>query len=134
MFSPRICLSVGMSLAILSEVVVGETIVDPMQPPAYALNKLRLAKLKGSGKTDKTQSTDTLAATPLLLSSILIAKDRKVAIINQQMLVVGERIGKAKLVKISKDSVLLLKNGKRIVLKLDNGLTAVKKIATKNSL
>ncbi len=135
MFSLRIWLSTGLSLAMFSEVLVGETIVDPMQPPAFALNKFRLAKLKNSGNTSKTQSSKkTSPVKSLQLSSILIGRDRKVAIINQQMLVVGERIENAKLIKISKDSVQLLKNDKRIVLKLDNELTTIKKTTVKSNL
>ncbi len=135
MFNLRIWLSVGLTLAMLSEVVASEAVIDPMKPPAYALNKFRLAKLENSAKARKTTSRKIKStAKPLQLTSVLIAKDRKVAIINQQMMVVGERIRKAKLVKISKDSVQLLKNGKRIVLKLDNELTAIRKTAVESNL
>ncbi len=135
MFSLRIWLSVGLSLAVSGELVVAETIVDPMRPPAFALEKFRLAKLKNSGAVSSVQSsTGASAANPLQLSSILIAKDRKVAIINQQMLVVGEQIGNAKLIKISKGSVQLLKNGKRTVLNLNNEPTAIKRVTTKGNL
>ncbi len=135
MFNLRIWLSVGMTLAMLSEVIASETVIDPMKPPAYALNKFRLAKLENSAKARKTTSRKIKStAKPLQLTSVLIAKDRKVAIINQQMMVVGERIGKVRLIKISKDSVQLLKNGKRLVLKLDNDLTTIRKTAVESNL
>ncbi len=135
MFNLRIWLSIGLTLAMLSEVVASEAVIDPMKPPAYALNKFRLAKLKNSIKAHKATSRKiTSTVKPLQLTSVLIAKDRKVAIINQQMMVVGDRIRKAKLIKISKDRVQLLKNGKRIVLKLDNELTTIRKTAVESNL
>ncbi|MCP4490782.1 MAG: hypothetical protein GY820_26235 [Gammaproteobacteria bacterium] len=135
MFDLRILLCLGLTLLLPGEVVASETVIDPMKPPAFALNKFRLAKLKSSSKAENAASKKTTSTTkPLQLTSVLIAKDRKVAIINQQMMVVGERISKARLVKISKDSVQLLKNGKRIILKLENELTAIRKTAAQGNL
>ncbi|MCP4187536.1 MAG: hypothetical protein GY763_08035 [Gammaproteobacteria bacterium] len=131
----HILLYLGLTLILFSEVVASETVIDPMKPPAYAMNKFRLAKLKNSNKAENAVSKKTTSTTkPLQLTSVLIAKDRKVAIINQQMMVVGERIGKAKLVKISKNSVQLQKNGKRIILKLENELTVIRKTAAQSNL
>jgi len=126
----------GLSL-LLSVVSVesAELIYDPMKPPAFALNKFRLAKLKqnGVGLTAKP-SVNKPQAKPMQLSSILIGKSRKVAIINEQTLVVGDKIGKYKLVAIFKDRVQLSGNGKRTTLKLDNEITAIKKNAVENKL
>ena len=106
-----------------------------MKPPAFALQKFRLAKLKKSNQLVKAKTlTPKPAVKALILTSILIGQNRKVAIINDQMMVVGDRIGKAKLVKVSRDSVQLLKNGKRIELRLNDELTAIRKKAGESKL
>ena len=64
---------------------------DPMQPPPYALQKFRQAKWAGKPATTSTKAVKPQQK-PLQLTSILYARDRKVAIINDQMLVVGDRI------------------------------------------
>ena len=125
----------GVVLVFVANAASAEVVIDPMKPPEFALQKFRLAKLKKSNQLTKTKTkTQKPAAKPLLLTSILIGQKRKVAIINDKMMVVGDRIGKAKLVKVSKDSVQLLKNGKRIVLRLNNELTAIRKNAGENKL
>ena len=70
----------------------------------------------------------------LQLTSILYARDRKVAIIDDQMLVVGDRIRGAELVKLTRATARLVRKGKVINLSLDNDLTAVKKEAVKSDL
>jgi len=125
----------GMALFFAAFTSAAEVINDPMKPPAFALQKFRLAKLKKSNQLVKAKTETPKPATkPLVLTSILIGQKRKVAIINDQMMVVGDRIGQARLVKVSRDSVLLLKNGKRIELRLDNELTAIRKIAGESKL
>ena len=128
--------SAGLILLLaVTTVANAQSINDPMKPPAFALNKFRLAKLKqnGAGLTAKS-SVKKSQAKPLQLSSILIGKSRKVAIINDQTLVVGDKIGKYKLVAIFKDRVQLSGNGKRTTLKLHNEITAIKKTAVENKL
>ncbi|MBT8437987.1 MAG: hypothetical protein KJP11_11480 [Gammaproteobacteria bacterium] len=106
---------------------------DPMQPPPFALQKFRQAKWAG-----KPESTTKKAVkpqqTPLQLTSILYARDRKVAIINDQMLVVGDRIRGAELVKLTRATARLVRKGKVINLSLDNNLTAVRKEAVESDL
>lgn len=111
-----------------------ETIVDPMQPPAFALNKFRQAKLKKLGQLQASQGKTVVKPRPLSLTSILIGADRRIAIINNKTMVVGDRIGSAKLVRILKDKVQLLRNGKRIELKLDNELTVIRKKSAESQL
>lgn len=124
----------GISAQMLAE--SAELINNPMKPPAFALNKFRLAKLKQNGGTQAPKAITTKSATKALnLSSVLIGQQRKVAIINDQTLVVGERIGKYKLVAIFKDRVQLVSgSGKRTELKLDNEITAIRKNAVESKL
>jgi len=113
-----------------------ELIHNPMQPPAFALNKFRLAKLKQNGRIQAPKTTIKKPAIEALnLSSVLIGRQRKVAIINDQTLVVGERIQKYKLVAIFKDRVQLVSgNGKRTELKLANEISVIRKNAVESKL
>ena len=106
---------------------------DPMQPPPFALQKFRQAKW--AGKPAKTPAKAVKPQQkPLQLTSILYARDRKVAIINDQMLVVGDRIRGAELVKLTRATARLVRKGKVISLSLDNDLTAIKKEAVESDL
>ena len=132
-FAIPVLILIGLSLSATNS-AVAEIIKDPMQPPAFALNKFRLAKLKKSG-LPKTQTIKKIPATKSLrLSSILIGKSRKIAIINEQMLVVGDNVEGARLVKISKDRVQLSRRGKKFELKLKNEITAIRKLAAESKL
>ena len=71
---------------------------------------------------------------PLQLTSILISNHRKIAIIDDQMLSVGDSIQGAKLVKLTRDSARLLRKGKAINLSLNNDLTAIRKKAVESDL
>ena len=124
--------------AILSAGVVqsaDDTVRDPMQPPAFALKQFRLAKIKrqGAGSVKKA-AVKKAPAKPLNLSTILIGQARKVAIINDRMLVVGDKIDDAKVVKILNDRVELIRKGKRIKLVLDNQVLSIRKNAVKSNL
>ena len=112
-----------------------DTIRDPMQPPAFALKQFKLAKIKSrtDGRVKKT-SVKKPTANPLHLRSILIGRSRKVAIINDRLLVVGDEIDKAKVVKILNDRVELIRKGKRIKLVLDNQLISIRKSPVKSDL
>ncbi|MCP4431073.1 MAG: hypothetical protein GY806_08865 [Gammaproteobacteria bacterium] len=116
-------------------VFAADNIRDPMQPPAFALKQFRLAKNKRQGAAQA--KLITVKKTPekqLRLSTVLIGKARKVAIINDRMLVVGDKIKNAKVLRILKDSVELVRNGKRIKLVLDNRLISVRKKSVKSNL
>jgi len=126
---------VGGLFLTVAHFTMAETVIDPMQPPAFALNKFRLAKLKKKGLSQAGKnSPKKQARKSLRLSSILIAKDRKVAIINDQMLLIGDRIGTARLVRILKDRVQMSRSGKKIELKLQNVKTTIRKHVAGNKL
>jgi hypothetical protein len=104
-----------------------------MQPPPFALQKFRQAKWTGKPATTKTKDSKT-GQKPLQLTSILYGRDRKIAIINDQMLAVGDRIRGAELVKLTRATARLVRKGKVISLSLDNDLTAIKKEAVESNL
>ena len=106
---------------------------DPMQPPPFALQKFRQAKWASQGKVSKSKAQKPKQK-PLQLTSILISPDRRIAIIDDQMLAVGDRIRGAKLVKLTRESARLVRKGKVINLTLANDLTAIKKKAVESDL
>jgi len=106
---------------------------NPMQPPPYALQKFRQAKWTGKRTITSTKAIKPQQK-PLQLTSILYARERKVAIINDQMLVVGDRIRGAELVKLTRATARLIRKGKVINLSLDNNLTTVRKEAVESDL
>lgn len=106
---------------------------DPMQPPAFALEKYREAKRAANPKP-KTATAPAPKAEPLHLISIIYSTERKLAIIDDQMLAVGDRIRGAELVELTRDSARLLRKGKMITLNLPTELTAIKKQAVKSDL
>ena len=106
---------------------------DPMQPPEYALNKLRLEKIKKT-RTAKQSQPGEKKTEPWVLSSILYSKQRKHAIINNTLVKQGDVIKGAKLVRLSPDSVRLRVKGKTIDLTLGNRSTSIRKSAPKRKL
>ena len=106
---------------------------DPMQPPAFALQKFRQAKW---AKQPRTTTPKVAKPKPraLQLTSILISPERRVAIIDDQTLSVGDRIRGAKLVRLTRDSARLVRKGKVIDLRLGNDLTAIRKKAVESDL
>lgn len=92
---------------------------DPMRPPAFALRKMQLEKLKKQPQPIlKPVNRANTAKTGWTLNSILFSAVRQHAIINGQLARQGVVINGAKLIKIGKSSVQLKKKGKTIVLKL----------------
>jgi hypothetical protein len=110
-----------------------EELRDPMQPPAFALQKFRQAKLSGK-PAPSTVSASKPKPKPLQLTSILFSQNRKIAIIDDQMLAVGDRIRGAELVKLTRATARLVRKGKVINLSLGNDLTAIKKRAVESDL
>lgn len=104
---------------------------DPMQPPPLAMRMLRKAKLAG-----KAASVPPAPAKPpekpLQLTSILYSAERKVAIIDDQMLRLGDSIQGARLVGLTRGSARLVRRGKVISLSLDNDTAAVRKKAAES--
>ena len=109
---------------------------DPMEPPAFALQKFREAKWKKNANrvVKKKTVVKKAAVKPMRLTSILFSPERKVAIIDDQTLKVGDVIRNAKLIKINKHNVRLMKKGKIIDLVLNDDLTAIKKISVESKL
>ena len=110
-----------------------EELRDPMQPPAFALQKFRQAKSSGEPTSTKS-SVSKPKPKPMQLTSILISPNRKIAIIDDQMLAVGDRIRGARLIKLTRISARLVRKGKVIDLSLDNDLAAIKKQAVESDL
>ena len=74
------------------------SLVDPTRPVSYA--------------------APVLSESSFQLSSILFSGQRKVAVINGKALSEGEALGKARVVKINKDNVLIKNGSKHIPLVL----------------
>ena len=103
---------------------------DPMRPPALALQKMRQAKQPAKPAPVKTEPRRP----PMQLTEIIYSKNRKVAIIDDQLLVVGDKIGNAKLVKLTRESARLIQNGKVITLSLNNEFSAIRKKPVESNL
>ena len=103
---------------------------DPMQPPPFALMKFRQAKLAGQPPVKPAAPADK--PKPLQLTSILFSPDRKIAIIDDQMLAVGDRIRGARLVELTRKSARLLRDGKVINLSLAEEAIAIRKNAVES--
>jgi len=98
-----------------------------MRPPAFALEKFRLLKIKQSNSLIK-KSTKPLVKDVWVLNSILYSSQRQHAIINDQLVKKGETIKGAKLIRVKPDSVRLLAKGKFIDLKIYGSKTNFKSI------
>jgi len=137
-FAAPLSLLGAISLALLvipTAMIQAEEISNPMQPPAYALKKFQQAKFKNRVSTVNTgKKINKPAVKPLKLTSILFSSERKIAIIDDHMLRVGDTIGSAKLVRINRNSARLLKKGKIIELKLDSETNTIKKTPSERKL
>jgi len=112
-------------------IATAQDLRDPMRPPPFALQKFRQAKLAGKPKPASTQPARPQVK-PLQLTSILFSDERKVAIIDDQMLSLGDSIRGAKLVGLTRASARLLRKGKIINLRLGNDTAAVMKKAVES--
>ena len=106
---------------------------DPMRPPPLALQKFREAKWAQQPKPAAPKA-DAPKREPLKLTSILISPTRSIAIIDDQMLAVGDQIRGARLVELTRDRARLVRQGKVITLRLSNDIAAIKKKAAGNDL
>ena len=106
---------------------------NPMQPPAFALFKYQQEKLRKNPNRD-VAALNAGKIKPFVLNSIIYSKSRKIAVINEQLLRVGDKVNGAKLVSINKDSIRLIKQGKSIRLQLDGGVARPGVTTTKSSL
>lgn len=85
---------------------------DPMRPPTQA----EIAAWFGDGSQANERS-------PFRLQSILLAPERRIAIIDGQRLRVGERLDDAEVQSIEPGRVVLERQGERIELTIDTHLT-----------
>jgi hypothetical protein len=108
-------------------------ISNPMRPPAFALKKFQQEKNKNKPKVVVVPKKK-VASKPLLLTSILYSSTRKIAIIDEKMLSVGDIINGAKLVSIKKNSARLIKNGKPIKLRLSNQSKHIQKTVVQKTM
>lgn len=90
--------------------------LDPMRPPAFALEKFRQEKIR----TAPIQSAVARPQqkTTWVLSSILYSSQRQHAIINNQLVRKGDVILGAKLLRLRPDGVRLMVKGKIVDLTL----------------
>ncbi len=106
---------------------------DPMKPPPFALQKFREAKWAANPQPPKAVVAKPKSE-PLQLTSIIFSEDRKIAIIDDQMLGIGDRIKGAELVGLTRSSARLKREGKVINLSLGTELGAIKKKPVKSDL
>ena len=135
MISLYLFVVVLLTLGVISvgRIASAQELRDPMQPPPFALLKFRQAKLAQEPKTDKPQATQSRRE-PLQLTSILFSNERKVAIIDDQALSLGDSINGARLVGLTRESARLVRKGKVINLSLGNDLTTIRKKAVESDL
>lgn len=117
----------------IGAVASAKDLVDPMQPPPFALQKYREAKW-AANPAPVNKAAVKPKYEPLRLTSIIYSKERKLAIIDDQMLAIGDRVRGAELVGLTRSSARLLRKGKVINLSLGTELTAIKKKAVKSDL
>ena len=128
-----ICVVLLLSLGFfgVGAIASAEELRDPMQPPPFALQKFRQAKWAKQPRPSKPKVVKPRPR-PLQLTSILYSSERKIAIIDDQMLRVGDRIRDAKLIGLTRDTARLLRKGK--VIKLSLGNAAIRKKAVESDL
>jgi MSHA biogenesis protein MshK len=83
--------------------VPGEPLADPTRPPAF---------IAGSG------SDSAMALTGPVLQSVLLSATRKAAIISGERVELGEKVGEARLARLTEDEAVLEGPQGRTVLKL----------------
>ena len=106
---------------------------DPMQPPPFALKKFREAKLAANPRQPQKKAVQPKPE-PLHLKTIIYSEERKIAIIDDQMLRIGDSIKGAELVSLTRNSARLKRRGKVITLSLGTDLAGFSKQAVKSDL
>ena len=112
---------------------ISNPIKNPMRPPAFALQKYQQARNKNKPQVVAVEQESVKSKT-LELTSILYSSTRKIAIIDDKMLSVGDSIDGARLVSVKKDSARLVKNGKTINLRLSNQLQTIWKTVVQKTI
>lgn len=112
---------------------ISNPIKNPMRPPAFALQKYQQARNKNKPQVVAVEQ-ELVKSKTLELTSILYSSTRKIAIIDDKMLSVGDSIDGARLVSVKKDSARLVKNGKTINLRLSNQLQTIWKTVVQKTI
>jgi MSHA biogenesis protein MshK len=103
---PVLPIALTLTLALLATVpAIAETLNDPMRPPGKAV-----LALTAGGKQ--------AVAARYRLDSVIIAANRRQAIVNGKRLTVGEHIGRATLIDVQATQVTLRVAGKSYVVPL----------------
>ena len=118
---------------LLPMIAQGAGINNPMQPPAFALQKYRQAVNKNKPVVAAVKQS-SIQPVALKLTSILYSSTRKIAIIDNKMLKVGDSVSGAKVISIKKDSARLVRQGKIINLSLSSHLKTIRIPTTGNKL
>lgn len=99
---------------------VNAEFVDPMRPPDFALEKLRLENIKKNPVVSTATQTSKKKKEAWVLNSVLYSKARQYAIVNGQLVKKSDRVDGAKVLTVSSDSVRLSYKGKIIKLKIND--------------
>ena len=87
-------------------------IIDPTKP-LFMQTKKAPVKIRKKAPTKKVSKKIT-SPEVYVLTSTLVSKQRTAAVINNQIVIVGDKIGKATVVEIN-PALVLLKSGKRSI-------------------
>lgn len=101
----KILVIVTFYLILLTGKVYAEELPDPTRPMTFVNNP-------------EISITSNSSESNLELQSILISPNKQLAIINNQIIKLGEQIGENKLIKIEADSVILQRGDQQEVIKL----------------
>ena len=114
----RIC--TALMMVSLFSPVASSDFIDPMKPPKFALEKLRLEKIKKLPATKAVVGIKKKKSQQWTLNSILYSSQRQHAIVNKQLVKKGDKVDGAKVLRVASDSVRLLFKGKIINLKVND--------------
>lgn len=114
----KIWLSVMVNLFLMQS--VNAEFIDPMRPPDYALEKLRIENIKKSPAANNASQKSNKKKEAWILNSVLYSSTRQYAIVNSRLVKKGDRVDGAKVLKVSPDSVRLSNKGKIINLKMND--------------
>ena len=89
-------------------IAIADDLPDPTRPPS----------VPASADVDDAQAIDSRASSQLVLNAIFFAEGRRIAIINNQRLGLGDLIGAAEITAIERDHVSLLRESEEIELHL----------------
>jgi len=103
-FNVKLVLPLFISLGLMFSVSAIAALSDPTKP-AYLKKRKIVKKLVIKKK-----------AKPLVVKSILLSGSRRLAVINNSVVAVGDKLGSVKVVEINRNYVVVLRNSKRVIL------------------